>query len=72
MMAVQSKSDRLARKIRGLTDQAEPRDAVAALWRVALVAAVKAYGVPITASGLRDLADELERDLFTQFRGPLQ
>ncbi|PZX44573.1 hypothetical protein LY56_01821 [Roseinatronobacter thiooxidans] len=63
-------ADILARKIRAQCDRVDPKLATHAAWRVAVVVAIKAYGVPLTIDALRDLADEIERDLIN--RGPLQ
>ena len=72
MMTLHSNADRTARKIRKIADDAEPLDAVHATWRVALIKAVQVYGPAMTANALRDLADEIERDLIASVREGMQ
>lgn len=64
-----SKADRLVREIRDLIDDADPHVAVRASWQVAINAAIRAYGQPHTVCALRDMADEIERDLMAQIGG---
>jgi hypothetical protein len=69
MIIAPDKTDIVYRRLRAVLNSTAPDIATRAAWRVALLVAVKHYGAALTANALRDLADELERDLMG---GPVQ